>query len=63
MSIKASERTKVVVRSLPPLLGAEAFKEVIDKHADGSYNWWSYFPGKARCGTRGGGTGQTTHGA
>jgi hypothetical protein len=43
------ERTKVVVRNLPPTLGAEAFKDVLDKHmpAD-TYNWLQYYPGKIR---------------
>jgi hypothetical protein len=49
----ANERTKVVVRNLPPTLGLEAFKEVLDKHipAD-SYNWLQYYPGKIRCGRK-----------
>lgn len=45
-----SERTKVVVRNLPPTLGVEAFKEVLDKHMPpDTYNWLQYYPGKIRC--------------
>lgn len=44
-----AERTKVVVRNLPPTLGAEAFKEVLDKHTSpDAYNWLQYYPGKIR---------------
>lgn len=44
------ERTKVVVRNLPPLLTSDSFAEVLEKHAAGTYDWSSYFPGKVRCG-------------
>lgn len=43
------ERTKVVVRNLPPTLGVEAFKDVLDKHVSAdSYTWLQYYPGKIR---------------
>jgi len=46
----ATERTKVVVRNLPPTLGVDAFKDVLEKHASAdSYNWLQYYPGKIRC--------------
>lgn len=48
MSRPLFERTKVVVRNLPPSLTAEAFQATIDKHAEGEYNWVAYYPGKVR---------------
>lgn len=46
----AAERTKVVVRNLPPTLGLDAFQEVLHKHvAPDSYTWLQYYPGKIRC--------------
>lgn len=45
----AAERTKVVVRNLPPTLGLDAFQEVLHKHvAPDSYTWLQYYPGKLR---------------
>jgi hypothetical protein len=45
-----NERTKVVVRNLPPTLGLDAFKDVLEKHvAADRYNWLQYYPGKIRC--------------
>lgn len=49
MSKLSQERTKVVVRNLPPTLAAEAFRSTIDKLAEGSYDWFVYYPGKVRC--------------
>lgn len=40
------ERTKVVVRQLPPTLSEESFKVAIDKVVPDTYNWFSYYPGK-----------------
>lgn len=49
MSTKsATERTKVVVRNLPPTLAKEAFVSTIDKHVEGAYNWLAYYSGKVR---------------
>lgn len=42
------ERTKVVVRRLPPGLTEEAFKSTIDKLVEGKYSWLSYWQGKVR---------------
>lgn len=44
-----AERTKVVVRNLPPTLSAEAFQGALDKAAADSFNWLAYYPGKFRC--------------
>ncbi|WIA36414.1 hypothetical protein OEZ86_007725 [Tetradesmus obliquus] len=46
MSKASTERTKVVVRNLPPTLSREAFLSAIEKHAEGTYNWLAYYPGK-----------------
>eukprot|EP00877_Chromochloris_zofingiensis_P005904 jgi/Chrzof1/1567/Cz10g12210.t1 len=46
MSKPPLNRTKVVVRNLPPTLTEEAFRTTIDKLVEGKYNWLSYFPGK-----------------
>jgi hypothetical protein len=48
MSKASAERTKVVVRNLPPTLSREAFLNAIDKHAEGTYNLLAYYPGKVR---------------
>ena len=49
MSKPPKERTKVVVRNLPPGLTEDAFRAVVDKHHEGKYDWWSYYAGKIRC--------------
>eukprot|EP00775_Hariotina_reticulata_P013820 gene13820-13941_t len=41
-----SQRTKVVVRNLPPTLAADAFQSAINKHAEGAYSWLAYYQGK-----------------
>jgi hypothetical protein len=46
-----TERTKVVVRGLPPTLTEEALREAIDKVIAGKYNWFSYYVGKVRWGS------------
>jgi hypothetical protein len=46
----AAERTKVVVRNLPPTLSLDGFRAVLDKHAaPNSIGWLQYIPGKVRC--------------
>lgn len=47
---KARERTKVVVRNLPPALTEDALRAVVDKAAGGKYGWSAFYPGKVRCG-------------
>lgn len=43
------EKTKVVVRKLPPALTEDNFKAALDKVCDAStYDWLSYYPGKVR---------------
>lgn len=42
------ERTKVVVRKLPPGLNEQGFKAVVEKLIEGKYTWLSYCEGKAR---------------
>jgi len=44
----STERTKVVVRNLPPTLAADAFQSAINKHAESTYNWLAYYQGKVR---------------
>lgn len=46
MQKHSKEKTKVVVRRLPPALSEDSFKTVLDKHVEGKYDWMSYFPGK-----------------
>eukprot|EP00879_Flechtneria_rotunda_P005703 GHRR01006004.1.p1 GENE.GHRR01006004.1~~GHRR01006004.1.p1 ORF type:complete len:554 (+),score=244.95 GHRR01006004.1:250-1911(+) len=46
MSKPATERTKVVIRNLPPTLTADAFTATINKHVQGTYDWMAYYPGK-----------------
>ncbi|KAK1311447.1 Regulator of nonsense transcripts UPF3 [Acorus calamus] len=41
-----SERTKVVVRRLPPTLSRSALMEQIDGRFSGRYKWFSFRPGK-----------------
>lgn len=43
---QALQRTKVVVRNLPPALSEASLREAVDKAAAGSYDWLAYFPGK-----------------
>jgi hypothetical protein len=45
---KPQERTKVVVRNLPPALTEEALRGVVDKLAAGRYGWSAFYAGKAR---------------
>ena len=44
----AVERTKVIVRKLPPLLPEADFQAAVDEVCQGKYNWFSYVPGKLR---------------
>jgi hypothetical protein len=45
----APERTKVVVRNLPPTLSQDAFTDVLHKAvAADSYTWLQFYPGKLR---------------
>jgi hypothetical protein len=48
----AKERTKVVVRGLPPALTEDALRGVVDKLVGGRYGWSAFYPGKVRCGRR-----------
>ena len=47
---QAKEKTKLVVRKLPPALTADSFLAAINKIAEGKYNWSTYLQGKVRCG-------------
>lgn len=42
------QRTKVVVRGLPPGLTEDALRAAVDKAAGARYGWTAYYPGKAR---------------
>lgn len=46
MQKQNKEKTKVIVRRLPPALSEESFKTILDKYAEGKYDWVSYYPGK-----------------
>ena len=46
------ERTKVVVRRLPPAISRSAFMEQIDGKFAGKYKWICFRPGKNTCGYR-----------
>lgn len=48
MSKAVKERTKVVVRNLPPGLTEDAFRKAVDKYYEGKFDWFSYYPGKVR---------------
>lgn len=43
------ERTKVVVRKLPPLMSEAELLEELDSVAANQYDWLSFVPGKVRC--------------
>jgi hypothetical protein len=45
---KLKERTKVVVRKLPPGLNEQGFRAVVDKLIEGRYTWLAYCDGKVR---------------
>jgi regulator of nonsense transcripts 3 len=45
-----SDKTKVVVRHLPPGISQPMFVEQIDVAFSGRYNWLSYRPGNNRLG-------------
>lgn len=45
------DRTKVVVRNLPPAITQPAFTEQIDGAFGGRYNWVSFRQGKTRLGS------------
>lgn len=45
---KQQERTKVVVRNLPPALTEDALRGVVDKLVGGRYGWSTFYPGKVR---------------
>eukprot|EP00198_Chlamydomonas_reinhardtii_P001763 XP_001691099.1 UPF3 protein [Chlamydomonas reinhardtii] len=40
------QKTKVLVRKLPPAMSEDTFKSVLDSVAAGRYNWLSYYAGK-----------------
>lgn len=42
------DRTKVVVRHLPPAISEASFLSQIDASFAGRYNWLSFRPGKIR---------------
>lgn len=44
------ERTKVVLRHLPPAISQSALMDQIDARFAGRYTWVSFRPGKARSG-------------
>lgn len=44
------DRTKVVLRHLPPTLSQSSLMEQVDSRFAGRYNWVSYRPGKTRLG-------------
>lgn len=47
---KLKEKTKVIVRKLPPALNEESFKAALDKVCPpATYDWFCYYPGKVRC--------------
>jgi regulator of nonsense transcripts 3 len=50
MKVGQSDKTKVVVRHLPPGVTQPMFVEQIDLAFSGRYNWLSYRPGKSRLG-------------
>lgn len=45
---KIKERTKVVVRKLPPGLNEQGFRAVVEKLIEGRYTWLAYTEGKVR---------------
>lgn len=44
------DRTKVVLRHLPPSISQSSLLEQVDSCFSGRYNWVSFRPGKARLG-------------
>ena len=42
------DRTKVVIRKLPPTLPSADLKAAIDGKCDGQYNAYTFVPGKSR---------------
>ncbi|CAI9101532.1 OLC1v1038875C1 [Oldenlandia corymbosa var. corymbosa] len=40
------DRTKVVLRHLPPSISQSSLMEQVDSRFSGRYNWFSFFPGK-----------------
>ena len=48
MPTPALERSKVVVRKLPPLIDEAELRSEIDNVAADQYNWFSFVPGKIR---------------
>lgn len=44
------DRTKVVVRHLPPTISLSTLTEQIDGHFAGRYDWVYFLPGKSRLG-------------
>ena len=49
MPTKPVERTKVVVRKLPPLMSEAELRDEVDSVAADQYDWLSFVPGKVRC--------------
>ena len=49
MPANTLERTKVVVRKLPPLMSEAEFRDEVDSVAADQYDWLSFLPGKVRC--------------
>ncbi|KAJ7514587.1 hypothetical protein O6H91_23G051100 [Diphasiastrum complanatum] len=43
-----ANRTKVVVRHLPPSLSEQVFLEQIESKYGDAYTWVAFFPGKSR---------------
>jgi hypothetical protein len=48
MSKLPSERTKVVIRGLPPTLSKDAFNDAVGSLIADKHDWQAYYPGKVR---------------
>lgn len=46
--LEGFDRTKIVVRKLPPYLKEDDFSTELKKHSISTYEWFAYYPGKAR---------------
>ncbi len=45
------DKTKVIVRKLPPGLSEEGFRKAASAWIIDKFDWLSYYPGKVRCGS------------
>ncbi len=48
MSTPPAERTKIVIRKLPPLMDEADLKAEVDSVAADQYGWFVFYPGKIR---------------